>query len=291
MPAFREGPKLEIFKGGVKEEIPEEREIKKIVDKIGDAYSKGIEGRSVKGQLKHEFMYGNIDRFVESQFSSIVSDIKIGNLEKILNQFIKKGAEEKKYFTPEAGLVFSYLANESFKKHIEREKAKGVKYEDIKPIEVKIDTQKLKEPLRFLGYKIPEKLRLIIDGNAENSVGEKNQGGEIIVNGDVGNGTGLEMEKGLIVVKGNAKEGTGEGMKGGKILIKGDCKERSGGDMRGGELNIVGRAEEFFLSSTFARNITEKFSQSAFSEENNGRVMYMGRKIFENGKKSSQNNF
>ncbi len=272
-----------------KKEIPmektEEEKIKEIAAKIDEVYFKSIGETLVKWQLKNEFMYGDIDRFVESQFSPIVSEIKIEHLEKILNRFIKRGVGKEEYFTPEAGLVFSYLLNETFRKHIEEQKAKGVKPENIKVVEIKLNTGELEEPLSYLGRGIPEKLRLIIDGNARNSVGEKADGGQIIVNGDVGNGTGLEMENGLIIVKGNAGEGTGERMKNGKILIKKDCGERTGSEMVGGELDVVGRAEEFFLSSTFLKNIAKKFSQPAFSEKNKGKVIYMGRKIFENGKR------
>lgn len=289
---YQRGKEEEDKKKEIPGETTEEEKTEEIVAKIDEAYLKSIGETSVKGQLKNEFMYGDIDGFIENKFSSIIPDIKIEYLEKILNGFIKKGVEENEYLTPEVGLVISYLANETFKRYIKEEEAKGVKPEDIKPMEVKLDTrgleeQELKKPLKldFLGYKIPEKLRLIINGNAGNSVGEKNDGGQIIVNGDTEHGTGSEMKKGLIIVKGKAGDGTGQGMEGGKILIEKDCGERTGCDMRGGELNIVGRVEEFFLSSTFLKNIAKKFSQPAFSKENKGKITYMGRKIFENGKR------
>lgn len=263
-----------------------------MIARIDKIYLKPISERIIiKDQLKNEFMYGNIDRFMEGQFSSVIPDIKIEYLEQILNGFIKKGIEEKERLTPEAGLVISYLANETFKRYIKEEEAKGVKPEDIKSVQIKLDTRELKEPLSFLGRKIPEKLRLIIDGNAGNSVGEKSDGGQVIVDGNTGNGTGLEMEKGLIVVKGNAGDGTGEGMKSGKILIEKDCGERTGCDMTGGELDIVGKVEEFFLSSTLARNITENFPHLLFQKKTGVKLHIWEEKSLKTGKKLSQSNF
>ncbi|MBU4298449.1 hypothetical protein KJ636_00165 [Patescibacteria group bacterium] len=267
-------------------ERTEEEKIEDIVGGTNEVYRKIKE--QVGYNFETEFMIGNAERAMEIMYDGMkerkISEIKIGNLEKVLNEFVKTGVE-KRYSASELGFIISFLAKKSVEEYVKKEKQKGKELKDINVVDVKLPTKGLKEPLHFLGYKIPEKLRLIIDSNAGNSVGEKNRGGQIIVNGNVRNGTGLKMEKGMIIVKGNAGGGTGEGMKGGKILIKGDCGERTGSEMMGGELDVVGKAEEFFLSSTFVRNITKKFSPSAFSEENKGKITYMGRKIFENGKR------
>lgn len=248
-------------------EIPEELgEIEKTLAGIDEIY-----GKIKKISFDTEFMLGQAEKVTESMYTEVqrlmtekqIPEIRVENLEKILNGFIKRG--EEKYSASELGFIVSFLAKKSVEKYIEEEKAKGKKLEHIEPIVIKLNTRELKEPPNLLGYKFPEKIRLIINGNAGNSLGEKNDGGEIEVLGDAGDLVGLEMKKGLITIKGNARDRAGAEMTGGKIEITGNVGKGTAADMRGGELSIGGKVKNF--------------SQTAFLKNNEGKIKYRGRYI------------
>lgn len=127
--------------------------------------------------------------------------------------------ESEGCFVP--GLFVSALANKIFEY--------GIRVA-IKP-KAKID---------YLGY-MQSKGKLIIKGNAGDSLGEKMEGGEIIVYGNAGNWIGAAMWEGSITISGNAGHSAANHMEGGEIMIKGNADWHTGFFMHGGKLIVSGR--------------------------------------------------
>ena len=73
----------------------------------------------------------------------------------------------------------------------------------------------------FLGYRLPEGMTLILEGNAGDFIGAALNGGSLVVNGSVGGWCGAGMLGGDIHVRQNAGEQTGEWMHGGVIRVNG----------------------------------------------------------------------
>jgi len=176
-------------------------------------------------------------------------------LGRISNRFLKefdwKKFEKRDYLGADLGLFISAFLKKNIENYISSQKEKGIKEENIKPIEVHL---KVKEaPVRFdyLGYQNPKKLHLIIEGNCGDRIGTKMQGGEIAVKGNCEYRTGEEIQGGKIIVEGNCGSGTGRYMQGGKMIVKGDCGGRTGWEMQGGELNIKGKVKSFDDDFTF----------------------------------------
>jgi hypothetical protein len=87
----------------------------------------------------------------------------------------------------------------------------------------------------FLGYRLPEKKTLILDGDAGDFTGSGLCGGLLIVNGAVGNWCGAGMLSGEIRVQQNAGRNTGAWMHGGTIRVNGNI-ESTGEKRFGGEI-------------------------------------------------------
>ncbi len=96
------------------------------------------------------------------------------------------------------------------------------------------------KPLHFLGYRLREGKKLLLNGNTGDFTGASLDGGELIIEGSVGNWCGAGMKKGLIEVMKSAGEKTGEWMKGGEIRVSGIIKGRSD-YLYGGKILELGR--------------------------------------------------
>jgi len=211
---------------------------------------------------------------------------------KFLNKFLKefdwKKFEGKEDFETYLGLFLSAFLNKNIENYVLSQKRKGIKEENIKPIEVHLKVKELPIRLDYLGYQNPKKLHLIIKGDCEHGTGEYMQGGKIIVEGNCGNwagaimqggkiviegncgdSIGYEMKKGEIIVEGNCGNWIGEYMQGGKIIVERNCRRWTGKNMQGGELNIKGEVKSF--------------DKSAFSSNNKGTIIWKNTKTWENG--------
>ena len=192
-------------------------------------------------------------------------------LEKISNKFLKefdwKKFWERQYIDTDLGFFLSVFLRKNIENYISSQKQKGIKEENIKPIEVHL--KELPVSLEGLGYRNPQKLHLTVEGNLGGGSGIEMEGGEIIVKGNCGVDTGGGMKGGKIVVEGNCENFTGRGMKGGEIVVKGNCGSYTGSGMEGGVLILEGEVESF-----------DKF---AFSPDNKGTIIWKNTKIWENG--------
>ena len=193
------------------------------------------------------------------QFFSFLSSLPLPKtppsfLERVSNKFLKEFDWENfkggKYLEGNLGLFLSAFLNKNIENYVLSQKKKGIKEEDIEPIEVRLKVKELPVVLGYLGYKNPKKLHLIIEGNCSYQIGECMQGGEIIVKGDCGVWIGLGMRNGKIIVEGNCGDEVGMRMKGGKLDIRGEVKS---------------------------------FGRSAFYSDNQGTIIWKGTKIWEKG--------
>jgi hypothetical protein len=101
--------------------------------------------------------------------------------------------------------------------------------------QVKVKLNDYQRIFHFLGYRLPEKKTLLLDGDTGDFTGSGLCGGLLIVNGTVGNWCGAGMLSGEIRVRQNAGQHTGAWMHGGTIRV--DGRIESTGDKRlGGEI-------------------------------------------------------
>jgi len=257
----------ESFKQPIKREEPPIKEMEKKLDKA-EKMVEEIEGRwieefeivekSVK-ELKRlwEENEGKIKRRYEifSFFSSLpLPETSSFLLERISNKFLKEfdweKFERRRHLDKDLGLFLSAFLKKNVENYILSQKRKGLKEDQIKPIEVYLKARRAPIILSMLGCQNHAKLHLIIEGDSRDFTGTKMQGGEIVVKGDCGNWIGEEMQ-------------------GGKIIIEGSCGGCAGKYMQGGELNIKGEVESF--------------DKSAFSSNNQGTIIWKRTKIWENG--------
>ena len=193
-------------------------------------------------------------------------------LERISNKFLKEFDWEKfegrGKIEKDLGLFLSVFLKKNIEDYVLSQKKKGIKEEDIKPIEVCLKVKEVPIVLDELGFQNPKKLYLIIEGNCRHATGEKMQGGKIVVKGDCGCWIGASMQGGEMIVKGDCGTKTGLIMQGGKMIIEGNCGDWTGNRMQGGELNIKGKVVSF--------------DKSAFSSGNQGIIIWRRTKIWEN---------
>ena len=88
--------------------------------------------------------------------------------------------------------------------------------------EITLKLSELKTEINLIGFRLPKRKRLVIEG-------------------DAGDFTGIGLEGGELVVEGNAKNWTGAGMRSGKILAKKNVGLHTGEWMMGGEIYVGGR--------------------------------------------------
>jgi len=247
----------------LKEKIEEFEIVEKSVKELKKLWEENEE--KVKGEFNDE---------VFPLFSSLpLLEIPPFLLERTSNKFLKefdwKKFEEREYLSADLGLFLSAFLRKNIENYILSQKRKGIKEENIKPIEVHLKVKELPVLLNCLGYQNPEKLHLIIEGDCGWNIGERMQGGKIIVKGNCGSNTGLGMQDGKIIVEKNCGKYTGKRMQGGEIVVEGNCERGTGWRMKGGELNIKGEVKSFF--------------RSAFYSYNQGTIIWKGTKIWEKG--------
>lgn len=113
-------------------------------------------------------------------------------------------SDEFPYMIPgPAGLYISALVNHSYENRI------------------RLRLQDYQRNFHFLGYALPKRKTLILQGNAGDFCGAGLQGGRLVVEGAVGNWCGAGMLEGQIRVSKDAGLNTGEWMHGGEIRVGG----------------------------------------------------------------------
>ncbi len=266
----------ESFEQFVKRQEKKIDKAKKMVEEVKERWKDKIEEfemveKSVK-ELKKLWEESEEEirkkKYLSEIFSFISSlplpEISPSLLERISNKFLKEFDWEKfrrlhldrrLYLENNLGFFLSAFLNKNIENYISSQKNKGIKEENIKPIEVHLNVKELPVLLHCLGYQNPKKLHLIIEGGC-------------------GEWTGHRMEGGEIVVKGGYTICTGGSMIDGKITVEGNCGELIGLNMQGGELNIKGEVKSF--------------DESAFSPDNKGTIIWKGIKIWEKGNWTKQ---
>ena len=117
------------------------------------------------------------------------------------------GSDHIPYMIPgPAGLYISALVNHS--------------YED----RIRLRIQDYQRPFHFLGYALPKRKTLVLQGDAGDFCGAGLHGGNLVVEGAVANWCGAGMLEGEIRVSRDAGRHTGEWMHGGEIQVHGQIK-------------------------------------------------------------------
>jgi len=158
---------------GVKQK---EREIKEIVDEIEKLYDEW------KNQVRR--IPKDIANILSQKVIIKIREIKAQYLEKVLNQLLER-YEEKEYSTVTLGLLISLLLNRTVNQYIKEEMEKGKELKQIEPLNVNLNTKKLKNPISLLGYENQEKSYLKITGNAGAWTAYFMKGGKLIIDGKV----------------------------------------------------------------------------------------------------------
>ena len=158
---------------GVKQK---EREIKEIVDEIEKLYDEW------KNQVRR--IPKDIANILSQKVIIKIREIKTQYLEKVLNQLLER-YEEKEYSTVTLGLLISLLLNRTVNQYIKEEMEKGKELKQIEPLNVNLNTKKLKNPISLLGYENQEKSYLKITGNAGAWTAYFMKGGRLIIDGKV----------------------------------------------------------------------------------------------------------
>jgi len=158
---------------GVKQK---EREIKEIVDEIEKLYDEW------KNQVRR--IPKDIANILSQKVIIKIREIKAQYLEKVLNQLLER-YEEKEYSTVTLGLLISLLLNRTVNQYIKEEMEKGKELKQIEPLNVNLNTKKLKNPISLLGYENQEKSYLRITGNAGAWTAYFMKGGRLIIDGKV----------------------------------------------------------------------------------------------------------
>ncbi|MCD6086249.1 hypothetical protein J7J37_01685 [bacterium] len=181
-----------------KKEI-EEFEIEKPVKELKKLWEENEE------EVRRERKKG-VDKLFSFFLFLPLPEIPLFLLERISNKFLKefdwKKFEKKVFLDYDLGLFLSAFLNKNIENYILSQKKKGIKEEDIKPIEVHLNVEELPIRLSYLGYRNPEKLHLIIEGNCEGWTGQWMQGGKMIIEGNCGDWTGEDMQGGELNIKG-----------------------------------------------------------------------------------------
>ena len=153
-----------------------EKEIKEIVDRIEKVYEgwKEIVRRFPK-EIANFFSYKVLPE---------IEKIKPQDLEKILNQLIEK-YNDKEYSPVTFGLLLSLLINRTVDEYVKVEMQKGKKINEIKPLNIVLDLERVKKPPCLIGYENRDKSYLTIMGNLGHWVGYFMKGGKLIIKGRV----------------------------------------------------------------------------------------------------------
>ena len=109
---------------------------------------------------------------------------------------------------------------------------------------------------RYIGNAVGEEVEIIIEGVPGNDLAAFMDGPRIIVNGNAQDGVGNTMNRGEVVIHGNAGDIVGYSMRGGRIFIRGDVGYRVGIHMKAYKqffpVVIVGGGARDFLGEYMA---------------------------------------
>jgi len=197
--------KAEKMVEGVKEDLKEKIEEFEMVEKPVKELKKLWE------ENKAEIVYypGGIDEMFLLCASLPLPKTSPFLLERISNKFLKesdlKRFEERVFLERGLGFFLSAFLNKNIENYISSQKKKGIKEENIKPVEVHLKVEELPVRLGYLGYQNPEKLHLIIKGNCGGWTGAFMKGGKLNIKGKVksfATSTFSSDNKGTIIWKG-----------------------------------------------------------------------------------------
>jgi len=235
---------IEEVEGRWKDEIEEFEMVEKSVKELKKLWEENEEELGAKGWNETFSFF----------FSLPLPEISPSLLERISNKFLKEfdweRIEVREYLGPDLSLFLTVFLKKNIENYTSSQKNKGIKEENIEPIEVYLKVKEAPIVLDYLGYRNPEKLHLIIEGNC-------------------GRWTGSEMQGGKIIVKGNCGDWIGGEMQGGEMIVEGNCGDLTGEHMQGRVLNVKGEVKSF--------------DKSAFSPNNKDTIIWKNTKIWENG--------
>ena len=219
----------ELFEQFIKKQKEKLDKAEKMIEEVEERWKEKIEEFIEKSVKELKKIWEESEERLErrgwdkifSFFSSLpLPEISPSFLERISNKFLKEFDWEKskrgEYPEGDLGLFLSAFLKKNIENYILSQKKRGIKEENIKPIEVHLKVKELPVCLDALGCQNPKKLHLIIEGSC-------------------GSNTGLDMQ-------------------GGKIIIEGNCEEWTGRYMQGGELNIKREVKSFFRSAFYSYN-------------------------------------
>ena len=214
-------------------------------------------------------------------------------LERVSNKFLKefdwKKFEGRRFLNTDLGLFLSAFLKKNVENYVLSQERKGVKEENIKPIEVHLNVKELPIRLDFLGYRNPKRLHLFIKGDVGLYVGCSMTGGKIEIKGNAGHYVGWKMCGGEIKIEEDAGAFVGEEMKGGEIKIEGNIEgSNTGARMRSGKIIVKGNARNYVGWEMYGGEIkidreVKYFDRSAFVPPNKGTIIWKGTKIWRNG--------
>jgi len=265
-----------------KDKIKEgERLSKELSEKIEEVFE---ERKKKLGEMMNS---ENMVAFIQEKILPEIPRIPSFLLEKTLQKLIER-YEKREYSPLYFSLLLSTLINRTIEEYIESQRKKGKKFEEIKPLEIHLDLERLPENLQCFGYRNQEKSHLFIKEGIQMGLGDSMIGGKIIIEGNAGYELGSFMTGGEIIVKGNTEGSTGLDMAGGRIIVEGDAKDLLGDSMTGGKIIIEGNARNWvgrYMKNGILeiKGDVESFHKTAFSPDNLGTIIWKGIKIWENG--------
>ena len=214
-------------------------------------------------------------------------------LERVSNKFLKEfdwgKFRERAFLGDRLGLFLSAFLSKNIENYVSSQKEKGIKEENIKPIEVHLNVEELPIRLDFLGYRNPKRLHLFIKGDVGLYVGCSMTGGKIEIKGNAGHYVGWKMCGGEIKIEEDAGAFVGEEMNGGEIKIEGNIEgSNTGARMRSGKIIVKGNARNYVGWEMYGGEIkidreVKYFDRSAFVPPNKGTIIWKGIKIWEKG--------
>jgi len=257
----------------------------RIPEKLSEKIEEVFEERKKKlGEMVNS---ENMVAFIQEKILPEIPKIPSFLLEKTLQKLIER-YEKREYSPLYFSLLLSTLINRTIEEYIESQRKKGKKFEEIKPLEIHLDLERLPENLQCFGYRNQEKSHLFIKEGIQMGLGDSMIGGKIIIEGNSGYELGSFMTGGEIIVKGNTEGSTGLDMAGGRIIVEGDAKDLLGDSMTGGKIIIEGNARNWvgrYMKNGILeiKGEVESFDKSAFSPRNHGTIIWKGIKIWKNG--------
>jgi len=187
-----------------RKEIPLDSIIKSkdmVIDKLVAGYEKVVE-EEVKSLVWVVERGRLMEAYSEAEEAIADIDYKAEDIEELCYEL--DGNERLPYLiTGPAGIYISALCNHAGEN------------------EITLKLGELRRKMHMIGYRLPSKKRLIIEGDMGNFVGSHLDGGELILEGSARDWAGAGMRKGKITIKKYAGYHTAEWMIDGEIRVDG----------------------------------------------------------------------